>query len=57
MEPRGILELVDPQRIDMALRAARLHVNDLLLEPLQRHDLGQSALRLLRHTKASRRPA
>jgi hypothetical protein len=57
VEPRGILELVDPQRIDMALRAARLHVNDLILEPLQRHDLGQSALRLLRHTKASRRPA
>lgn len=36
-------------------RAAHLHINDLILEPLQADDLKTSALRLLRQTKVSRR--
>lgn len=35
-------------------RAARLLINDLILEPLEPNDLRDSALRLLRHTKPSR---
>lgn len=41
---------------DDVQRAVKLHVNDLILEPVQGSDLRDSALRLLRHTKSSRRP-
>lgn len=52
-----ILAISERVTRDDADRAIRLNVNDLILEPLGRHDVAQSALRLLRQSSGSgRRP-